>query len=263
MKKTLLIACLGLFSTLMFAQEDTKKKGEFDFTTSFHNQWFWRGYAVGPDPIVAAQASFKYGGFEIGTWNGYGVAGIWKDTDLYVSYTTGFGLSIALWDVFNYSDYTASDGFAAYGNHSQANYFDFTGDNTRHFFDLSLSYTVPKTNLNLFLATIVEGRDRNLDGSQRYSSYFKAAYDFKLANNVTVSPYASFGFALNSDEGSTFWQWTNRAVADANDAGFNELGVNLSKPIKITENYSIKANAGVVVSPINQTITGLMGVTFF
>lgn len=263
MKKVLLIALVGLFSTLTFAQEETTKKVKFDITASMHNQWFWRGYAVGPDPIVAAQASFKYGGLEIGTWNGYGLAGIWKDTDIYVSYTFKSGFSIALWDIYNYSDYTASPGFAAYGNHTQSNYFDFTGDNTRHFFDLSIGYTLPDTNLSLFLATIVEGRDRNPDGSQRYSSYFKAAYSFDAGNDVTVSPYASFGFALNSDNGSTFWQWTNSAVADANDTGINEIGINVSKPVKISETYSIKASGGVVGSPVNNTITGLLGVTFF
>ncbi|GAA3649501.1 hypothetical protein [Flavivirga jejuensis] len=263
MKKVLLFTLVGLFSALMFAQEETTKKGKFDITASMHNQWYWRGYAVGPDPIVAAQASFKYGGFEIGTWNGYGLSGMWKDTDLYISYTTKSGFSIALWDVFNYSDYTASNGFAGYGNHSQANYFNFTGDQTRHFFDLSVNYTLPKTNLNLFFATIIEGRDRNPDQSNRYSSYFKASYGFDAGNNISVSPYVSFGFAFNSDDGGTFWQWTNRAVADANDAGINEIGINISKPVKISETYSVKANAGVVASPINHTITGLFGVTFF
>lgn len=263
MKKVLLLALVGLFSTLTFAQEETTKKGKFDITASIHNQWFWRGYAVGPDPIVAAQASFKYGGLEIGTWNGYGLAGIWKDTDLYISYTTKSGFSIALWDVYNYSDYTASAGFAAYGNHTQNDYFNFTGNDTRHFYDLSLSYTIPETNLSLFLATIIEGRDRNPDGSQRYSSYFKAAYSFDAGNNITVSPYASVGFALSSDNGSTFWQWTNTAVADANSTGINEIGINVSKPVKISETYSIKASGGVVASPVNHTITGLFGVTFF
>ena len=62
MKKNILTIVLGLFTTLIFAQD----KGTFDFTASLHNQWYWRGYAVGPDPIMAAQASFKYKGFEIG-----------------------------------------------------------------------------------------------------------------------------------------------------------------------------------------------------
>lgn len=261
MKKIVLITLIGIFSTLTFAQEN-EKKVKFDLTASFHNQWYWRGYAVGPDPIIAAQASFKYGGLEIGTWNGYGLAGIWKDTDLYISYTFGFGLSIALWDIYNYSDYTASPAYAAYGDHTQSDYFNFTGDGTRHFFDLSLSYTIPNTDLSLFYATIVEGRDRNPDGSQRYSSYFKATYSFDAPYGITVSPYASFGFALNSDNGGTFWQWTDTAVMDAKDAGFNEIGINLNKAVKITDSYIIKANGGVVVSPINHTITGLFGFTF-
>lgn len=257
MKKVLLTLVTLLCTSVFFAQD----KGEFNFTASLHNQWYWRGYAVGPDPIIAAQASFKYKGLEVGTWNGYGLAGIWKDVDTYISYSKG-GFTISLWDVFNYSDYTASAGYAGYGNHTQANYFHL-GEGTRHFLDLSVGYAVPNTGLNLFLATIVGGRDRNADGSQTYSSYFKASYDFSMDNNVTVTPYVSYGFALNSDNGGTFWQWTDKAVAEAKDAGFNEIGINISKPIKITENYSIKASAGAVASPINHTMTGLLGVTLF
>ncbi|MCW2118222.1 hypothetical protein [Flavobacterium sp. 7A] len=258
MKKIIFTLLTGLMTTLIFAQDS----GKFDLTASLHNQWYWRGYAVGPDPIIAAQASFKYKGLEVGTWNGYGLAGIWKDVDLYVSYTTKSGISFALWDIYNYSDYTASPSYAAYGDHTQSNYFNY-GKGTRHFFDLSVAYTLPKTNLNLFLSTIIAGRDRNADNSQRYSSYFKASYDFTLENNVTVSPYLSYGFALDSDGGGTFWQWTNKAVADAKTSGFNEVGINISKPIKITDTYSVKANAGVVASPLNHTMTGLLGVTLF
>ncbi|WP_278034292.1 hypothetical protein [Flavobacterium nitratireducens] len=257
MKKILFTLVALLSTTLFFAQE----KGKFDFTASLHNQWYWRGYAVGPDPIIAAQASFKYRGLEVGTWNGYGLAGIWKDVDTYISYSKS-GFTISLWDIFNYSDYTASPAYAGYGNHTQANYFHL-GKGTRHFFDLSVGYSVPKTGLNLFLATIIGGRDRNTDGSQTYSSYFKASYNFSLENDITVTPYVSYGFALNSDNGNTFWQWTDKAVTDAKSSGFNEIGVNISKPIKITDNYSIKASAGAVASPINHTMTGLLGVTLF
>ncbi len=263
MKKNLLIAIMSMFTLIIVAQEDTKTKGVFDFTASLHNQWFWRGYAVGPGPMTAAQASFKYGGFEIGTWNGYAFDGSFKDTDLYLSYTTKSGFSIALWDIYNYSDYTAVNGFAGYGNHTQSDYFNYTGDQTRHFFDLSMSYTIPKTKLQLFLATIIEGRDRNPDNSNRYSSYVKATYGFETKNGVSISPYASFGFALNSDNGGTFWQWTDSAVQDAKSSGINEIGITLSKAIKITESYSIKANTGIVASPINRTTTGLLGIVVF
>ncbi|WP_366186235.1 hypothetical protein [Flavobacterium ovatum] len=258
MKKIIFTLLTGLMTTLIFAQDS----GKFDLTASLHNQWYWRGYAVGPDPIIAAQASFKYKGLEVGTWNGYGLAGQWKDVDLYVSYTTKGGLSIALWDIYNYSDYAASPSYAGYGNHTQSNYFNY-GTGTRHFFDLSVAYTIPSTSLSLFASTIIEGRDRNADGSQRYSSYVKASYDFTINEDVSVTPYISTGFALNSDNDGTFWQWTDKAVADSKSVGINEIGINISKPVKITDSYSIKANAGVVASPLNHTMTGLLGVTLF
>ena len=230
MKKIIFTLLIGSITALTFAQETLEKdNGKFDLTASIHNQWYWRGYAVGPDPIIAAQASYTYKGLEVGTWNGYGLAGIWKDVDLYISYTFKNNLKIALWDIYNYSDYTASPSYAGYGNHTQSNYFNY-GDGTRHFFDLSIAYTIPKTNLNLFLSTIVEGRDTNSDGSNRYSSYAKASYDFSAKNNISITPYISCGFALNSDNGGTFWQWTDKAVADAKEIAINEIGVNISKP---------------------------------
>ncbi|WP_289040612.1 hypothetical protein [uncultured Zobellia sp.] len=264
MKKVLMLFLMSTVTALVQSQEDgPAKKGEFNLTASVHNQWYWRGYAVGPDPIIAAQASYSYGGLEIGTWNGYGLAGIWKDTDVYVSYTTKFGLSFAFWDIFNYSDYTASDGYEAYGNHSQANYFNYLGEGTRHFFDLSVGYTIPKTNLNIFLATLVAGRDRNPDNSNRYSTYIKASYNFTAGKDISVMPYVSYGFALNSDNGGTFWQWTDKAVANANSSGINEIGVSIAKAIHITEKYKVKASAGLVASPINYSTTGLFGITLF
>lgn len=260
LKKTpiILFVLFGICTSLV-AQND---KGSFKLSGGINNQWFWRGYSVGPDVILTAQASYQKGGFEIGTWNAQGVQGIFKDADTYVSYATKCGLKFSLWDIFNYSDYAASPSYAKYGDHSQANYFDY-GKNTRHFIDLSAAYTVPKTNLNLFLATIVAGRDKNADFSNRYSTYAKASYDFHANGGITVTPFTSLGFALNSQNGGTFWQWTDLAVAKAHQTGINELGINLSKKAKITDHYSFGVNGGVVASPINHTITGLMGISVF
>ena len=174
------------------------------------------------------------------------------------------GFTVALWDVFNYSDYNVSSGSFPYGNFGNKDYFDYS-KTSRHFLEASLSYDVPKTGLSLFYSTIVFGRDRNSIASSstqsnRYSSYFRTSYSINTKSGVTVTPYVSYGWAFNSKDGGTFWQWTSNATSKSN---FNEIGFDFKKKIKITEKWSVTANAGIVASPVNKTVNGLFGITLF
>ncbi len=91
---------------------------------------------------------------------------------------------------FNYSDYSVDPTMAGYGNHSTADYFNYNSGETRHFFDLSAGYDIPKTKLSLFFATLIAGRDWNADGSNIYSSYAKASYSLK-SDDISITPYVS------------------------------------------------------------------------
>jgi hypothetical protein len=244
----------------------TKKRGTVvNFTATIKNQHYWRGYAVGPSPMMTALVSIsgKKSGLEIGTWNGFAFDGGFKDCDLYAQWSKK-GFTLALWDVFNYSDYSVDPAMAGYGDHGTADYFNYNSGETRHFFDLSVGYDIPKTKLNLFLATIIAGRDWNADGSNIYSTYAKASYNLKSKNDVSITPYVSYSFALNYKGGSTgytFYDWTPKSQGKS--SGFSEIGVNFSKSIKISDKYSVTPFAGVVASPLNQTMTGLFGITLF
>jgi hypothetical protein len=270
MKKILLITLIiTSIASSVKAQTDStmpvKKRGTVvNFTATIKNQHYWRGYAVGPSPLMTALVSIsgKKSGLEVGTWNGFAFDGGFKDCDLYAQWSKK-GFTAALWDVFNYSDYSVDPAMAGYGDHSTADYFNYNSGETRHFFDLSAGYDIPKTKLNLFLATIIAGRDWNADGSNIYSTYAKAAYSLK-SNDVSITPYASYSFALNYKGGSTgytFYDWTPKSQGKS--SGFSEIGVNFSKPIKISDKFSVTAFAGVVASPLNQTMSGLFGITLF
>ncbi|HEY0056354.1 MAG TPA: hypothetical protein VGB63_13450 [Pedobacter sp.] len=268
MKKILFsLLILSLCTSSLFAGEEDKDtivvspKVKINVSAAIKNQHYWRGYAVATSPLMTSMVSvITKSGFEIGTWNGFGLDGGFKDVDTYISYSKG-GFSIALWDVYNFSDYDISSASFPYGNFGNSNYFNYSGKG-RHFIDASIGYAVPRTKLSLFLATIVAGRDINKNGDSAYSTYFKTSYGL-TAGDVSITPYTSVGFALNSIEGENFWKWTKDAGKNTSNFNFSEVGINFSKPIKISEKVSIGASAGFVVSPVNKTASGLFGITLF
>ena len=113
------------------------------------------------------------------------------------------------------------------------------------------------------------GRDRAVDesvdivggkytgtrsGGNRYSTYAKVGYTLKTSK-ADFSPYISYGFVMNNVDETSFWG------KKAN--GFTEIGINVSKVVKITDSYSVPISAGIVTSPMNNTVNGLVAITLF
>lgn len=248
------------------AAEIKKDKALFDVTVSLKNQHYWRGGPVGFSPVVTSQISLKaLKGLEVGSWNGFGLDGVFKDVDTYVSYSNA-GFTVALWDVYNFTSPTS--GYADPATFP-AGYFDYDKNTTRHFLDLSVSYDFKKIPLNLFAATIVYGRDRSMDpvkdlisgkyagsrsGENRYSTYTKAAYTIKT-KKADFTPYMSYGFVFNNVDNTSFW--------GRKASGITEIGANVSKSIKVTDSWNIAVSGGIVASPMNNTVNGLVGITLF
>lgn len=256
----LILACNTVYS------QTEEKKTEFDVSISFKNQHYWRGGPIGYSPLVTSQISMKTkGGFQVGSWNGFGFDGVFKDVDTYVSYSKK-QFTLALWDVYNFT--SPASGYADPATFP-SKYYDYNAKSTRHFLDLSLGYDFKKIPLNIFIATIIFGRDRAVNPSQdmaagkfvgtrsgknRYSTYTKAAYTLKTSK-ADFSPYVSYGFVLNDVDKTSFWG--KKAY------GFTEIGMNVSKPIKITDTWTVSIMGGIVGSPMNNTVNGLLGITLF
>lgn len=266
--RALTICYMVCCSTALFAQEESHQ-ADLDITVSVKNQHYWRGSPIGFSPLISSQASLKTGGFEVGTWNGFGFDGVFKDVDTYISYTAA-GLTIALWDVYNFTDPKSGKADPAT---FPTDYFDYSSATTRHFIDLSLAYTFHEIPLKLFWATIVHGRDRGLDstrdfkgvngeqlyngtrsGDNRYSSYFNAAYTFKT-KKADLTLYASTGFALKDVDGTSFY--------GPKSFGITEIGATIDRNFKITDHYSVGVTAGIVGSPVNKTMNGILALKLF
>lgn len=263
MKKSILIISSIISVCLLHAQvpDSIKKHTSIDLSVVIKNQHYWRGFTAGPAPLITAQIAITgaKSGFEFGAWNGNAFDGGYKEADLYASWTKK-GFTFALWDIYNYSDYSNALGSFQFGNYGNKNYFDFS-KNSRHFIDASIAYDIPKTALNVYFASVIAGRDRNTtDGTCRYSSYFKTSYGFKTKEGISIEPYVSYGFAFNSKDGGTFWQWTTNATSVS---GFNEIGINLKKAVKISNTFSVTTFVGMVASPVNKTVNGVFGITLF
>jgi hypothetical protein len=264
----LTISCIALFIPALSAQEEPHRP-DLDITVSIKNQHYWRGSPIGYSPLISSQASLKAGGFEVGTWNGFGFDGVFKDVDTYISYTAA-GLTIAVWDVYNFTDPKSGKADPAT---FPTDYFDYGSATTRHFIDLSVAYAFQEIPLKLYWATIVHGRDRGLDttkdykglngekiyngtrsGDNRYSSYFQASYTIKT-KKADLTLYASTGFALKDVDGTSFY--------GPKSFGITEIGATVDKNVKITDNYSVGVTAGIVGSPVNKTMNGILALKLF
>lgn len=276
------IVAVSTFLSSVSAQENTEKtvppqevtekvvaapvstEKMFNANVSLHNQWYWRGSAIGLSPMVATMISMKTkSGFSIGSWNGFGLDGVFKDVDIFASYSVE-GFTLAVWDVYNFTSPTSG---AADPKTSPVNYFDYKSKSTRHFIDVSLAYDFKKVPLSLFAATIVHGRDRGTtaadqpdnvytrSGDNRYSTYLKGTYAFKPSETMSVKPYISYGFVFKNVDNTSFWG------AKAN--GVTEVGVTVSKSLKITDTWKVGVTGGIVASPMNKSVNGLLGIDLF
>jgi len=219
----------------VFAQNE--KKFEITPAVDIVSSYIWRG-ANEAGASIQPTLTLSYAGFSLAAWGSTDFSTSSdefrsKEIDLTVSYEkNGFTLLV--------NDYWWSGEGARYGRYSTDHYFEgMIGYNFGESFPLSLSWS-----------TFFAGGDKDEKGDQNFSTYIEASYEFdvlgvKAAPAIGISP------------------WTGMYNKEGKE-GFSVPSVSLmvSKDIKITESFSLPLFTQFIVSPENDDVFLVVGLSF-
>jgi len=145
----------------------------------------------------------------------------YMESDLFVTYDFDFGLSLGGYDYY-FPDY---------------DYFDVSDTTGSHAFELMAGYSIKGLSLSAnYILNEAGGA-----GSAGGDMYFQAGYDFK---NVNVFLGAGNG-----------WHTTDGEFMICN------IGVGISREIKITDKFSITVNGQVVLNPESEKLYAVVGIS--
>lgn len=254
-KKIIILNTIVLSSTSLLAQENTTNDStvisindEFqqELTPFYlHGQvksmHLWRGIAVTNSVVLAMDAgvSTKDGKLKAGVWGGYGANGEYREFDYYAIYSPVKNLSIAIWDINNYSTN------ATWNN---KDFFEYNADKTGRFIDLSVSYTISdKLPLNLYWATVIHGRDRSINNDKNlYSTYVQASYPVVKNKAIDLDLFVGGAFALSPEEENKERNFFGPK------SGLANVGFIMGKTLNIGR-YQLPISATASWSPINDS----------
>jgi hypothetical protein len=216
---TALVAVLLHMATNLSAQEEETGPA-FNTGTDLVSNYIWRGTKFGVGPAMQPSVSFTAGNFEIGAWGSFNFTSVEAaESDLYLSYSFPFGLSLGLTDYyypglkfFDYSDTTGSHAFEINAGFSAGG------------FSLSANYILNKA-----------GGAASAGGDM----YFEAGYDFSLFNI-----FVGAGDGWHTSDG---------------EFGLCNVGLGTGKEIKITDNFSVPVTGSIILNPEREEFYVVVG----
>jgi hypothetical protein len=195
-------------------------------TAELVSHYVWRGSMATGSPTPNFQPTLAYTSkmFEIGVWGSTDFAGTYKEVDPYLS-VTGGPIKVTLTD-YNWNLYRAS-------------YFNYKANETGHMLEGSVGYTGPASfPLSISWNTMFYGFDKkDTTGTdktlkQAYSTYIELGYAYGPASFF-------FGFS----------PWGSYYTAYRNEFEVVNIGVTLTKALKITKDYSLPLRSTFIVNP--------------
>jgi hypothetical protein len=240
MKKSIYFALVALFcgATSLRAQDEVELGAGADVVSSY----VWRGvYQAGVSVQPAVSASYK--GFTLGAWGSADVGLGAKEFDYSLFYNIG-GLSVGVTDYW--------------WNGQGAPYFAAPYKYS-HYFEGTVSYNFgEKLPLTLTWSTMFAGADLyvssvDFEEKQMYSSWFEAAYDFKVKE---IACTASLGISP--------WKASWLAATPGINKGLTvaAIGFKAQKEIAFTNSFSLPLFAQVILSPAADDAHMVFGISF-
>ncbi len=233
---TLVRVSLPLIAAIMIISSATaQEESKFEITPSADivSSYVWRGdYNYGASVQPALTLSYKGAWLEV--WGSTEFATI-ADKDVAKEFDITLGYEINRFSIA-VTDYWWSGEGARYGNYSKHHYFEGTlGYNFGESFPLSLAWN-----------TMFAGGDKDENGDLYFSSYFEAAYEFDVVG-ITVTP--SIGIS----------PWEGMYSDEFNVAS---IALKASKDIKVTDSFNIPIFTEFTVSPANDNVFIVFGISF-
>jgi len=230
--KNILIVTLLLLAFSGFSQENVTEEtkiSNWDFEASFQSRYIWRGINLGGNSAsIQPSISYSKGIFTIGAWGAYSIGSdqLGQEADLYVTITPLDFLSFTVTDYFFPNDRLPDNDYFHQG----------------HVFELMASFNgFENFPLGVFVATNFAGADKTEEGDQSYSTYIEANYPIPIGF-VDINLFAG---AVLGDRGGYY---------GTEGTGLINLGIRVSKAIKITEKWSLPVDAALIFNPDEENI---------
>lgn len=222
--KKFIIAILFV-SSLQGIAQDTAKESNLNLGVDFQSRYIWRGLQFGgTSPSIQPSIEYTSGKFSIGAWGAYSTGGVnsFQETDLYISVAASETLSFTITDYFFPKEGVLNS------------YFQF-GENTGHVFEFMISFSgTDSFPIGFTIAT-------NFAGASTGSTYVEANYS-KTVGEVEYTLFAGTVFNDNDNYYLT------------GGSGLINLGLSVSKEIKITDIFSLPVNAALIFNPDQENI---------
>ena len=186
------------------------------------SRYVWRGLDFGESMSIQPTLSFAHGGFEIGAWGSWSVAADGagsNESDLWVAYSFG-AVTIGVTDYyFPAPDPDWPDGYGFLNRRA-------------HTFEPYISYS-GKVDLVAGMAFSPDTEDQ--DASRERSLYVEAGVPFEVEGFEARVHVGMVGSK------SSFYATESGALVN--------VGINVAKPIEITESFSLPVNVSYIVNP--------------
>ena len=244
-----LALALPLATVSAQTSEPAAPPSPFKITADLVSSYVWRGVVSSNTPNFQPTFSVVKGGLEIGAWGSTDFIGLYKEVDLYASYTAG-PLKFAITDYeWNF--------IATSSMPTPPKYFDYKSKTTGHIFEGTVGYTGPASfPLSVTANVMFAGADKKFDetlgaqdpSKQAYSTYVEFGYAFKY-----FSPF--LGITPSDGYYGDFY---------GGYGGFSVCNVGLSatKNLKITDAYSLPLKATLGFNPQSENAYLVFGITF-
>ena len=216
---TALVVVLMHFSTNLLAQKE-ESGSAFSTGADIVSNYIWRGTKLAVGPAIQPSVSFTAGNFEIGTWGSFGFTSIeGAESDLYLSYSFPFGLSLGLTDYY----------------FPGSMYFDFSDTTGSHALEINAGFSAGGFSLS---ANYIPN-EAGSAGSAGGDMYFEAGYDFS-----TFNIFVGAGDGWHTSDG---------------EFGLCNVGIGTSKEIKITEDFSVPVSGSIILNPEQEQFYVVIG----
>ncbi len=229
MKLTLLMSVFITALTLSLSAQDEKPKNcKLAAGADLTSMYLWRGFELSDGPAIQPWTEFSFKGLTLGAWGSYNFIGDSKEIDVYARYDF-MNMSLSFTDLYTIAPENPNE-----------DYFDFNTRTTGHISELGLSYNgsdkIPFTAMGgVLLYGLVWDQKIDDSTSLNYSSYFEFGYLGQL-EDYSYNIFAGFTPTESYFYGTDKFSFIN-------------VGVNVTKEIKVTESFAIPATLTLTTNP--------------
>jgi hypothetical protein len=246
-----LFTCLSVATS--FAQDTSKVT--YKATAELVSSYIFRGVLATPSPSPNIQPTIAVDikKIEIGVWGSTDFVGMYKEADLYGTYTAG-PLAINITDYF-FSNQPPN--YMSLTNPTPPGYFEYSSNKTGHIVEGSLAYSGPaKFPISILIATMFFGNDKkynfstnSFETNNNYSTYVEVGYQCKDVVKVFV--------------GATPWNgYYGAQYGKIQGFGIVNAGATITRNIKISDKFDLPVRASLITNPQAESIHLVFGITF-